>query len=71
MAGVAVGNSHATERHIRYVVYRLSVRWRERSAMAGRALVGHRHLRMVPLGRLPGRGIVAADAIDCGWDMRT
>jgi len=39
--------------------------------MAGGALVRNDGLRMVPLGGLPGRGVVAAYAIDCGWDMRT
>jgi len=71
VAGVAIGNSHATERRIRYVVDRLSIRWRECSAMAGKALVCNDGLRVVPLGRLPGRGVVAAYAIDCSWNMRT
>ncbi len=63
VAAVAVGNGHATKRLVRYVVCRGANGGREASGVTGAALVGHRHLRVVPLGVLPASDAVAADAI--------
>jgi len=44
---------------------------RKAASVAGRTLVSHRHLAMVPGGWLPPRCIVAADAIHTGRNVRT
>ncbi len=71
VAGVAVGNRYTRERCIRYVVGRFSIRRGISAAMAGRTLIRHRNLRMVPLGRLPSSGAMATDAVGSGWNVGT
>ena len=63
VAAVTVADRHPSERLIRYVIGRWSIRGRKASGVAGRALVGHGHLAMVPIRGLPGCGGMAADAI--------
>jgi hypothetical protein len=48
------------------VVNRLTVRGGECTTVAGAALVGHRHLRVVPLGGLPTGGVVTGHAVHTG-----
>ena len=70
VATVAVGDRHATEGLVRNVVGSKTAGGREATGVAGRTLVGHWSLRVVPLGRLPPRGVVAADAVRAGRKVR-
>jgi hypothetical protein len=63
VAAVTVCDRHPAERLVRDVVGRWPIRRRKASRVAGRALIGHGHLTMVPVRGLPGCGGVAADAI--------
>lgn len=51
------------------MVRRLAVRRWIGPAVAAGTLAGHRHLRVVPLGRLPTTGVVAAHAVHRRWNM--
>jgi hypothetical protein len=71
MTSVAIGDCHAGERGIGNMGHRLTISGRVGTTVTGSALVGHRHLRVIPLRGFPDTGAMAADAIDGGWDMRT
>jgi hypothetical protein len=70
VATIAVGYSDAPQSRIRNVVDRFSIRRRVCTAMASGALVGYRHLCVVPLGGSPCRSTVAAHAIHGGRHVR-
>jgi len=70
VAAIAVGDRHTTEGFVRNVVGRGAAGGREAAGVAGRTLVGHRSLRMVPPGRLPACGGVATDAVGAGRKVR-
>ena len=63
MAGIAVGDHHASQGLIRNVIERARVRRRESAAVAGRTLVGDDDLGVIEPGRQPRRCGVAAGAI--------
>ena len=63
MAGIAVGDHHASQGLIRNVIERARVRRRESAAVAGRTLVGDDDLGVIEPGRQPRRCCVAAGAI--------
>jgi hypothetical protein len=69
VAGITVRDHDTAQRLVWNVIRRLSIRRRERAAMASSALVDHRHLRVVPLGRFPASRAVACDAIDSCRNM--
>ncbi|MFM2083806.1 MAG: hypothetical protein RLY95_624, partial [Pseudomonadota bacterium] len=60
---VTVRDHHAGERLIRDMVSDRTVSWRVRSAMTSRALISHRHLGVIPIGRLPARDAMTAQAV--------
>ena len=66
VAGIAIGDGHPRQRRIRDVGGTLAGGWRKTTRMAGRALVGDGLLGVIPLGRLPRRGAVAAHAVHGG-----
>jgi hypothetical protein len=51
------------------VIQRLTIRWSVSPAVAGGALVDHRHLGVVPLGGSPGRRAVTTHAVHRSRDM--
>ena len=55
VTGVAIGNHHPCQGLVRYVVGRFAIRRWESPSVAGRTLVCHRHLRVIPSRRLPQR----------------
>ena len=69
VTAVAIGDRNTGQGLVRNMVHRLAVGWRIGSAVASGALVGHRHLRVVPLGGLPARDAVATDAVHAGGDV--
>jgi len=71
VATVAIGNRDTTEGLVRNVVGGQPAGWRKATGVAGGALVGYRHLAVVPDRWLPGRGGVATDAIGTGRNMRS
>lgn len=69
VATVAVGNGDPTQRFVGDVIDGRAIGRRIGTAVAGGALVGHRHLAMVPAGRLPTTGAVATKTVPTGGDM--
>lgn len=63
MAGIAVGDHHASQGLVRNVVGQAATRRWESAAVAGRTLVGDDDLGVIETGRQPRRCRVAADAI--------
>ncbi|MFM2083807.1 MAG: hypothetical protein RLY95_625 [Pseudomonadota bacterium] len=67
MARITVRDHNAGERLIRDMVRDRTVSWRVRSTMTSRALISHRHLGVIPIGRLPTDHSVAANTVKrCG-----
>ena len=71
VATVAIGDRYAGERRIGNVVGDRPVRWRERSAVAGRALVGNGRLGVIPACGIHARHAVAACAVGRSWDVNS
>jgi hypothetical protein len=71
VASVAIGDCHPGERCIGNMRHRLAVSRRVRTAVAGSALVGYRHLRVIPLRWLPGAGAMATNAINRSGYVRS
>ena len=69
VAAIAIGDGHTAECHVRNMVDRLAVRRRIGATVAGGALVGYRHLAVIPLGGLPCRDAMATHTIHAGRDM--
>lgn len=69
VAGVAIRNSYTRKSSIGNVIQRSTVRWRVSSAVAGRTLVGDRHLAVVPFTRAPCCRAMAAHAVDGGRNV--
>ena len=67
VAGIAVGDRRPRQRLVGDMRHRPAIGWRERAAMAGRALVGYGGLRMVKARRPPCGGGVAADAVGSAY----
>jgi len=66
VTAVTVADGHPRERFVGNVIGRGTTGRREAARVAGGALVGHGHLAVVPVGRLPARHTVAAGAVRAG-----
>ena len=69
VAGVAIGAGGTGDLLVGDVIGWFAIRRGVGAAVAGAALVGHGRLRVVPLGGLPTRRIVATEAVQCGGNV--
>jgi hypothetical protein len=73
VASITIGNHHTRQRLVRNVIDRFAIRGGVTAGVAGRALVRHRHLRMVPAAGFPyrQRRTMATHTVGCSRKVRT